>query len=96
MKRLSQELAARLAAEGPAAAHGTLAAARAAAVSGAAGGDADVPLPPWIKDSRCVVHRPEGFVAASSGLACIAPSTPHALCSPCCLLWVSVCPWLAG
>jgi hypothetical protein len=96
VKRLSQELAARLAAEGSAATHGTLAAARAAAVSGAAGGDADVPLPPWIKDSRCVVHRPEGFVAASSVFACIAPRTPHALCSACCLLWVSVCPWLTG
>lgn len=53
VKRLSQELAARLAAEGPAAAHSTLLAARTAAAAGAAD-DAGVPLPPWINDSRCV------------------------------------------
>lgn len=50
MKRLSGELAARLASEGPAATQATLQAAASAAAAGAAA--ADVPLPPWIGDSR--------------------------------------------
>jgi len=47
VKRLSEELAARLAAEGPQAAQGILQAAAAVPAAGA-----DLPLPPWMKDSR--------------------------------------------
>lgn len=50
--RLSQELASRLAAEGPSAAHSTMQGATAAAAAAGAAGGPDVPLPPWIKDSR--------------------------------------------
>lgn len=50
VKRLSGELAARLASEGLAATQATLQAAASAAAAGAAA--ADVPLPPWIGDSR--------------------------------------------
>lgn len=52
VKRLSEELATRLAAEGPTATQAALQAASSAAAAGPVG--ANVPLPPWMKDNRCV------------------------------------------